>query len=55
MMYSFMQVLYYMLSCILGTQQEKSASHPRSRAREGGSKFPTVHWENFVLIFVNFG
>ena len=49
--YSFMQVLYFMQSCILGTQPEKCAPHPRSRAREGGSMFLTVHWKNFMLLF----
>lgn len=48
--YSFMQVLYFMQSCTLGTQ-EKSAPRPRSRARESSSMFLTVHWENFMLLF----
>lgn len=45
-----MQVLCFMQSCILGTQ-EKSAPRPRSRARESSSMFLTVHWENFMLLF----
>lgn len=35
--------------CVLETW-EKSAPHPRSRAKGGDSMFLTAHWETFVLL-----